>query len=296
MNARPSRPAFTLLELLVVIALLAVLVGLLLSAVQRVRAAADRVTCANRLRQIGLALHGYHETHRTLPPGMSGPRGVFPYPFLSWNARILPYLEQHPLWREVQRAYDQDPDFLHLPPHVHRQTVVRDFSCPSDRRTLTLSTRLRGPQMAFTAYLGVAGIDFTRNDGLLFLDSRVRLADIADGTSNTLLVGERPPSTNERFGWWYAGWGQSQDGSAEMVLGVRERNVSDRDCWEGHYSFGSGRLDNQCDMYHFWSLHTGGGAHFLFGDGSVRFLPYSAAPLMRALATRQGGEAVTPDG
>jgi len=294
MSTSLLRSAFTLLELLVVLAIVAVLTGLLLCGVQRARAAANRTTCANHLKQIGLALNGYHDASKVLPPGVSGPGGRFPYPFLSWNARILPYLEQQELWNEVQRAYEQDPNFLHIPPHVHRQTVVPVYSCPSDTRTLAPSTAFRRLRVAFTAYLGVGGTDFLRKDGLLFVDSRLRLTEVTDGTSNTLLVGERPPSANERFGWWYAGWGQSRDGSAEMVLGVSERNVSDRNCWAGHYSYGPGRIDNQCDMFHFWSLHPGG-AHFLFADGSVHFLSYKADSLLPALATRSGGEpAVLP--
>ncbi len=152
-----------------------------------------------------------------------------------------------------------------------------------------------GLNVAFTDYLGVEGINQNRKDGVLFLDSTVRFADITDGTSNTLAVGERPPSTDGWYGWWYAGWGQNQDGSADMVLGVREKNYSARaaSCPIGPYEYGPGRPDNMCDTFHFWSHHPGG-ANFLFADGSVHFLPYSARAVMRALATRAGGEAVLP--
>ena len=112
------------------------------------------------------------------------------------------------------------------------------------------------------------------------------------------MIGERPPSADERFGWWYAGTGQDRDGSADMILGVREKRGSDfslRSCPPGPYEFGPGRLDNQCDALHFWSLHPGG-AHFAFCDESVRFLTYSADPILPALATRAGGETVAvPD-
>src|SRR5207244_2898670 len=141
---------------------------------------------------------------------------------------------------------------------------------------------------------GVEGTNQTTKDGVLFLDSRVRLEDVKDGTSHTLMVGERPPSADLVFGWWYAGWGQSKDGSGDMVLGVRERYVSDLapGCPRGPYAYGPGKVNNQCDTFHFWSTHIGG-AHFLFADGSVHFLLYSAAPLLPALATRAGGESVT---
>jgi prepilin-type processing-associated H-X9-DG protein len=127
------------------------------------------------------------------------------------------------------------------------------------------------------------------------------MADISDGTSQTLFAGERPPSADFQFGWWYAGAGQLFTGSADMVLGVHERNVLPLSigyaygCPPGPYSFGPGRMSNQCDMFHFWSPHNGGGANFLFADGSVHFLSYSAAPILPALATRSGGEVIPAD-
>jgi prepilin-type processing-associated H-X9-DG protein/prepilin-type N-terminal cleavage/methylation domain-containing protein len=290
------RTAFTLLELLVVIAIISILVGLTLSAVQSVRAAAARARCGNNLRQVGLALHQYHDVARRLPPGITvgGPSEVMPY--VSWNARILPFLEQEALWRQVVDAYAIDRNFLHVPPHSARATVVLPFACPLDDRVFTPSMAMKD-HPAFTSYLGVEGSNQVSRDGLLFRDSRVRFADILDGTSNTLMVGERPPSANEVLGWWYAGWGQSQDGSGEMVLGVRETNIGTYapNCPDGPYHFKAGRTFNQCDVFHFWSPHSGG-ANFAFADGSVRFLSYSADSILPALATRAGGETVSiPD-
>jgi prepilin-type processing-associated H-X9-DG protein len=109
------------------------------------------------------------------------------------------------------------------------------------------------------------------------------------------MLGERPPPTLLDLGWWYRGWGQSRDGSAEMLLGVAEKNVSNTGCIPGPYRFVNGNLQIQCDVFHFWSLHSGG-ANFAFADGSVRFMSYSADNIMPALATRAGGEVVTlPD-
>jgi prepilin-type processing-associated H-X9-DG protein len=129
-------------------------------------------------------------------------------------------------------------------------------------------------------------------DGVLLRDQAIRLSDITDGTSQTLLAGERPPSANFQFGWWYAGAGQRFTGSADMILGVRERNllqVTKGSCPPGTYSFISGRTDDQCDMFHFWSLHSGG-ANFVFADGSVHFLGYAADSILPALASRAAGD------
>jgi hypothetical protein len=110
------------------------------------------------------------------------------------------------------------------------------------------------------------------------------------------MVGERPPSADGALGWWYAGEGQGGSGSADMVLGVREQNYTFTECPPGRSAYGPGRVSNQWDALHFWSLHAGSGANFLSADGAVHFLRYSAAPLMPALASRAGGEASTlPD-
>lgn len=291
----PRRRGMTLIELLVVIGIIGVLLAILLPAVQKVRDAAHRIDCLNRLKQIGLALHHYHDAQHALPPGCSYRNGKDPFPHMSWCTRLLPFLEQEALWRQAQAAFAEEPFFLKNPPHTGLGTVVPAFTCPADGRTRT-PNGAPPLQRAFTSYLGVGGIDHSSKDGLLFLDSRVRLGDVTDGTSTTLMVGERPPSADGVMGWWYAGWGQSKDGSADMVLGVRERYVSPLPlapgCPVGPYNYRRGSSGNQCDAFHFWSLHVGGG-HFLFADGSARLLPYSTEPVLPALATRAGDETVT---
>jgi prepilin-type processing-associated H-X9-DG protein len=296
-HGRPHpRPGFTSIELVVVIAILAVLIGLLLPAVQKVREAAARLKCANNLKQMGLALHQYHDTMGGLPPGVAGRSATEPYPFMSWQVRILPYLEQEALWRKSQEAFGQTTDFRRSPPHTGFTTILPIYSCPSDVRTSAIGSA-RGLPVAFTDYQGVEGTDQFHKDGVLFLDSRVRFVDVTDGLSNTLFVGERPPSTNGILGWWYAGKGLASNGTAEVTLGMTARNQGPygTGCPPGPYFYMPGDPKNQCHVFHFWSMHTGG-SNFGFGDGSVRFIGYSAVTVMRELATRAGGEVVTlPD-
>lgn len=290
------RTGFTLIETLVVVAILSVLVGLTLAGVQRVRAAAARAQCQNNLRQIGLGLANYHAAHGRLPVGVTMTPDPNSFERMSWHVRVLPFVEQVPVWHQATEAARTHPQtFTDDPPHPFT-TVIPTYGCPADARVrepVLARGRLR---VALTSYLGVAGTRHVRRDGVLFRDSKVRLTDITDGTSNTLMVGERPPSPDMWVGWWYAGYGIDFNGTADLVLGARERNsVSDPmfpDCGPGFAHFKAGRFDSMCDVLHFWSPHAAGGS-FLFADGSVRFLPYSADDILPALATRAGGETVT---
>jgi prepilin-type N-terminal cleavage/methylation domain-containing protein/prepilin-type processing-associated H-X9-DG protein len=289
--SQPRRsPGFTLLELVVVLAICALLLALLLAGIHRVRDAALRAQCANNLRQIGLALHGYHNAHQSLPPGLRTEQD--PYLYMSWHTRILPFLEQQALWELAVTEYALRPIYYAPPRHAGFSIPVSVFVCPADGRKV--GTVPEGYQAGLTTYLGVMGSTGVSHDGLLYTNSLVRMRDITDGTSNTLAVGERPPSPDLRWGWWYAGLGQDGTGMGDMVLGATAVRITYRlpTCPHGPYQFGPGSLDHLCDLFHFWSVHVGGGAHFLFADGSVRFLPYSAASVLPALATRAGGEVV----
>lgn len=286
---------FTLVELLAVISMIAVLMGLTLAAVQRVRHAAARVRCANNLRQIALGLSNYQGAHGRLPPGIStGPPRQEPFPYLSWHARILPFVEQHAIWQQAQSAYRTTPDFLISPPHPFA-TPVPIYGCPADSRTRSTGMARGQFPAAFTSYLGVSGVRTFRHNGVLYRNSRTRSADIRDGMSNTLLVGERPPSGDLWTGWWHAGYGCDSAGRGDMVLGVRDGSGGCiwglTQCPTKPVGFRAGKIDNNCDALHFWSVHAGG-ANFAFCDGSVRFLSYSADPILPALATREGGESV----
>jgi prepilin-type processing-associated H-X9-DG protein len=278
----------SLLELIVCLGILAGLVGLVLSAVQRVRSTAAQSTCQDRLRQLALAAHNYQTVHGSFPPGSTTAK---PYPYMSWCARLLPYLEQTALWERTEAAYQEEPNFLKP---LHRpllRTSLSVFLCPTDPRTDP-----KGPGL--TSYQGNAGTNYLTHDGALYTNSSIRLSEVTDGSSNTLLLGERPASADREFGWWYAGWGQSKDGSLDATLGVNELNAGyrggNRQCPPGPYAFAPGSMTNQCDVFHYWSLHPSAGANFGLCDGSVRLIRYSASDVMPALATRAAGDVAGP--
>jgi hypothetical protein len=289
-----NRRAMTLIELLIVFGIIGLILALTMAAVQRARNSAYKAECMNRMKQMGLALHQYQGEHQYLPPGCSFQKGKDPMPHVSWCTRLLPFMDQTALWLEVQQAFAKEKFFLKRPPHVGDRAMPA-FLCSSDPRGIFQVDGGRTNWAGYTFYLGVEGTNQKSFDGVLYLDSRVRVSDVLDGASNTLMVGERPPSADGVLGWWYAGWGQKKDGSAEMILGAREiaTHRSLKNCPPDSNRFRQGRRDNQCDALHFWSLHFHG-THFLFVDGSVRFLAYSADNVLPALATRSGGEAATP--
>ncbi len=294
MLARPFRPArpphrgFTLIELLVVIAIIGVLVAMLLPAVQKVREAASRLQCQNNLKQIGLALHGYHDAYKHFP----APRGTHtPTPlfteFRGWMCEILPYIEQAPLYNQMYTS----PWYVGF--FATFNTPVPTYLCPSDFRGFTGIPAGNG---ALTSYLGVTGSDNDVNlqvngptNGIFNVSSPgIRLTDVIDGTSNTLMLGERPPAASLFEGWWGAS-------DYDTLLSTRQL-YGDLFGAGGCVLpglFGPGSLSGPCngDSNHFWSFHAAGG-NWVFGDGSVRFLPYSASAVTIPLASRNGGEIV----
>jgi prepilin-type processing-associated H-X9-DG protein len=287
-------PGITLIECLVVIAICSLVIGLTVAGIMKVRARSASVQCLNNVRSLGLALQNYHDTHKHFPPGVSVESDGGRYPYLSWLARLLPFVEQGPLWSLTMDAFRAEKDFLVPTAHPARGTVVPLFLCPSDGRIReALPISATHAPVAFTSYLGVLGRNAGQNDGVLYLDSKTYLADVTDGASNTIAIGERPPSAGLRFGWWYAGWGQQKNGDAEMILGSRTSCYSSYQpgCDQGPYHFIPESFDSPCSAFHFWSPHAGG-AHFGFADGSARFLPYSADPILPALSTRAGREIV----
>jgi prepilin-type N-terminal cleavage/methylation domain-containing protein len=289
-----SRGGFSLVELLVVLGVISLLLSLLLPAIQKVRAAADKMYCSNNLKQIGLACHMFHNDYAAFPAGVKSTKVTETYPRMSWLAQILPYIERDDVWRQTIVAYSKDRVAFNDPPHIGLSTVIKAFACPSDERVHSTQLTFKGQTVALTSYVGVLGRDYLRADGILFLDSKTKIAAIHDGISNTILVGERPPSADFWYGWWYAGFGQNGTGSLDMLLGASELNAGGGFVAAfplGPYAFMPGNPSNQIDVFHFWSLHPSG-AYFLMGDASVHFLNYGAAPILPALSTRNGGEPV----
>jgi prepilin-type N-terminal cleavage/methylation domain-containing protein/prepilin-type processing-associated H-X9-DG protein len=300
MSANARNRGFTLLELLVVLAIIAIVVGLTLSGVQKVRATSARAKCLNNLRQLNLGLHQYHDQFGAFPAGYT-PDTATSRVRLSWHSRVLPFVEQEPLWQQILRAYASDPapHTSSLPAHraIQRQPVPV-FFCPADPRPQVGTVAQSSLPVSFTSYLGVNGQNKLDRAGILYSASAVKLTHVPDGTSNTILLGERPPPGSLVYGWWYGGLGDDAHGSIEVVLGSREINRSVLDtgsCPPGPYKYQPGAFTDDCSRFHFWSPHAGG-ANFAFADGSVRFLRYSADDIMPALATRAGGEVVAvPD-
>lgn len=300
MRRQPARLGMTLIELMVVIAILAVLMGLLLPAVQKVREAANRLRCQNHLKQLGTALHLHHDHFDMFPqaynefwnlhPPTDEPVAPDPRPRKSWATFILPFVEKQNL--------------LYSGSALAQRNLVDVFLCPSDPRSRSVSEGgsyvFLGNRFGLTSYLAVEGSFYERGpdrsqlnlefgggkNGVIHRSSDTRLTDVTDGTSHTLLLGERPPSPAPALDWGWWAWSAYDT----ALAAVDRRSLIYFGC-PTPSRYRPGELMNRCDSTHFWSFHPGGG-NWLFADGSVHFLMYAAADLLPALASRNGGEVV----
>ena len=288
------RKAFTLIELLVVITIIGILIALLLPAVQAAREAARQLSCTNNLKQIGLAMHLYHNSYQRLPPGWSAydPAGR-PYPMgepgWGWAARILPFIEQANVENNL---VDYGQSILAAQNDAARLTRISTFRCPSDTGNPVFTDGDGGlPPVEFATanYVGVFG---TKNihdchllgpgqqyisDGPLFHNSQVRFDDIRDGLSQTFLVGERTSRLD------YSTWPGARPGD---------------ECGPGRILGTAGYPPNSeaTDIHNFSSNHPNG-TNFLSADGSVRLISQTIdTAAYHALCTYDGGEIISGSG
>src|SRR5579884_1406859 len=187
---RISRDGFSLAELLIVIGTMGILLGLLLPGVQQTRATAARLSCLSNLKQIGLALHGYHDVHGRLPAPLPGAKLNDPSVLLNWMALILPQIEQEALWKASVAACQAEPRPWINPPHLGFATIIKLYVCRADSRLTNPLLDRDGITSAFTSYTGVAG---SQGKPGVIVQPGIRLIHITDGMSNTIMVGERPP-------------------------------------------------------------------------------------------------------
>jgi len=304
---------FTLIELLVVIAIIAVLIALLLPAVQQAREAARRSQCKNNLKQIGLAIHNYHDAHGTFPIASNqfGPAGtlVNDRAYMGWGVGILPFIDQ----ANVYNLYDHRVDDVAAVNQKVRESFISIYGCPSDVNIGTMAAPESGGYdkrpFAISTYRGVSG----RTDGtnLKYFDdarhftgisrnfrgpmnaigygySPTRLRDITDGTTNTLLVGEASVRTKpERANLWAHSYSSYALGSITVGHANPSFGTEYAACQEVSTTLGTSL--EPCKRF-FNSEHTGG-VHFLKCDGSVSFISLNVdRETLGGMATVGGSE------
>jgi len=296
-----KRRGFTLIELLVVIAIIAILIALLLPAVQQAREAARRTECKNKLKQWGLALHNYHDTHTTFPQGTMGDVAGPVENRMPWIVHLLPFADQAPLYN----TFNMNLHYNTAPNLANRNQSFPLLHCPSAR------TRDRKPSTAAegwtTHYYGIAGPKGPRlgsttvnwpgdnrtathggfsSSGLLYLNSTIAIRDITDGTSNTLAIGEissKPVGSNSYRAWIQGA--SSGAGFASYACKNVNRGI-------GPAGWANSTTQRFNDV-RFGSNHVGG-AQFLLADGSVRFVSENIDfNTYQASASRDDGEVLS---
>ncbi len=308
-TGQTARSAFTLVELLVVVAIIGILIGMLLPAVQQVREAARRIKCANHVKQQSLAMLGYESAHGKFPPGFSFPDG------LLWTGYILPYLEQGNVYKGIDKTNPWHGRDGQTGNTAAMGQVFEMFQCPSSNVPTLQFDPLAQTDRSPSCYLACAsglnnresgahpwcGMDddegFDESDGIFFLGSQTEISDIFDGSSNTVLLGESLPD-QDLFGIDYSGNKQKVDhwcvGSSEVG---RYGNISSGEISECLGStacpINSIKIEdspiNDKELS-FGSNHPGG-VNMAFADGHVRFVSEDVSKAAwEAAGTRDWGE------
>lgn len=282
------RRAFTMIELLVVLAIVGVILAILLPAAQGARDAARRVQCKNNLKQLGLALHNYHDAYKSLPSGyVFGAEGEGG-PGFGWVAVLLPYLDQKPLSEQIEWT---SPVWSEANA-TWRTTIISTLVCPADPPSGHGLLQLGQDEFATTNYVASFGPDGLESRpavcrGVFGRNTKTRFAFIEDGLSHTFFVGERnngpfvrkhasAPAFHYATTWpgVVPNWPDAPGENPHLVL-FQARHVPH---------------SPKSDVQDASSPHPGG-THFLLGDGSVHFLSHSTdLGVYQALSTRAGGE------
>jgi prepilin-type N-terminal cleavage/methylation domain-containing protein/prepilin-type processing-associated H-X9-DG protein len=312
------RKGFTLIELLVVIAIIAILIGLLLPAVQKVREAAARMQCSNNLKQLGIAAHNYHGVYNRFPSGMNLPAGYkyadgtiappapIPGQAISLFEALLPFIEQDNIYKAMNFTGASNSQYNPGncdSPTAPGATQIKTLLCPSDPTTKQTTWVTGGKTFYFGAnsYGGNAGIrsffsDSMTRDGVFYINSSVSFASITDGTSNTFLFGERnriDPTYDRIYGGSFAGrsgwaWANNLPGFDYLFGAVRPLNWVMPPTLLADPGF-----FYEDDRFSTYGSHHTNGANFCLADGSVRFLSNSVNLVtLQWMCTIAGGEVV----